>query len=273
VTPQSPRATNALRFVTFNVWFGKFYLAQRFRALMRILRECDADFVCLQEASVAFLELLRDDEWVRATYFLSDPHGDSFRTTIHYGVVMLSKRPPLGDVWLLTPLPTAMGRKLLRARFAVDEDDKGDGEEFVVATVHLESLQNPARRTEQLEVIKGILAPCRNVALMGDFNLCATSPENANVDRLGMVDSWAAVRPSEPGWTEDGTVNGMLALLHDAATRQLRFDRIMVRAGTWRPTAVELLGTQRLDPAEVGGCWDPVWPSDHFGLTCTIERK
>lgn len=47
---------------------------------------------------------------------------------------------------------------------------------------------------------------------------------------------------------------------------KVRFDRILLRGKRYRPRAVELLGTTPIAPST-----PDVFPSDHFGVTATLE--
>lgn len=242
---------------------------------MEIVKHQKPDFICFQEVTERFLSLLRAESWVREQYCIFDPRGNSFRYAIHYGVTMLARATPVGGVFRLLALPTEMGRRLLEARFAVD-----GGEELTVATVHLESLDSVARRAEQLQAIGAHLSDRKHAALMGDFNLCGSwAHENVHVEALGMQDAWPTLHGAdgEKGWTEDNSINRMLPLVHsnnpggrrDMPLRQVRFDRVLLRSDAWKLASIQLLGTASLsDSAD-----EPVWPSDHFGLCCTVVHQ
>ena len=69
------------------------------------------------------------------------------------------------------------------------------------------------------------------VALCGDFNLCSEGkyvPENAPIagDR-DVLDLWPALRPGEPGWTEDTEANAM-RYRATGKEKQVRFDRVLL---------------------------------------------
>jgi tyrosyl-DNA phosphodiesterase 2 len=50
--------------------------------------------------------------------------------------------------------------------------------------------------------------------------------------------------------------------------RHVRFDRVLVKGARWRPTRIDLLGTEPISPE-----LPRVFPSDHFGVVCRVERS
>jgi endonuclease/exonuclease/phosphatase family metal-dependent hydrolase len=177
-------ATSSLTLVTYNVWVGQDYFSLRARGLLQIVKDCEADIICLQEVTPLFLKLILDQPWVRANYYISDYTGQ----TVHpYGVLLLT-RISIAKV-LFFELPTRMARKLLVIAPEIN------GQVIQIGTVHLESTrQAAATRKQQLELIFPILAGSRHAVLTGDFNFCATWPEeNANLDPH-YQDLWAVLR-------------------------------------------------------------------------------
>jgi hypothetical protein len=49
--------------------------------------------------------------------------------------------------------------------------------------------------------------------------------------------------------------------------RHVRFDRVLLRGERWAPETIELLGREPV-AAEL----PRVFPSDHFGVRCTLRR-
>jgi endonuclease/exonuclease/phosphatase family metal-dependent hydrolase len=260
----------SLTLVTYNVWFGEYFRAERRRALVAILRECDADIIALQEVTPSLLRVLQAQAWLRERYRFADVSVDP------YGVLMLTRVPVRR--FAVHALPTRMGRSLL-----VAELDRDDG--LAVATVHLESLHYADTRQRQLARIFPVLAAYPHAVLMGDFNLCSSWPENRHLDPR-YTDIWPHLRPHEPGWTEDTDLNTMRLLVNNKRT-QVRFDRIILRStgDRWRPRAIDRLGTEPIEVAPDRAYGDrargdrapghrtvAVFPSDHFGLCATIVR-
>jgi len=282
--------SSSLRVATWNIWFDPRSSFRRWQALLVEALKYDPHVICLQEVTEDALEMLSASYWIRSRYALS-----AERLSQSYDVAMLVKRD-LGATWWTIPLPSLMGRRCLVADLQVG------GAPVRVATAHLESLrENSKMRGEQLDVIFATIfsdapmqaagvqqaqlqpppSPC-SVVLCGDFNLCASWQENQRVDRSGFIDLWPLLR-SEPGFTEDSTLNGMLRQLDSKQeAKHVRFDRVLLglpaaappqppqvlstpsplRQGFCAPRSIELLGTE---PIMHG-----LWASDHFGLVAEI---
>jgi tyrosyl-DNA phosphodiesterase 2 len=254
--PGEDRAAPTLTCVTWNIWFGRHYFHERGTAILRLLREADADVIALQEVTPAFLRRLLEEPWCRERYALSDAQGTTFTS---YGVVMLSRLTP--HRLTLHPLPSGLDRKLLVATLLLN------GQATTAATVHLESMSiSAAERGHQLAIIFPILASAGHALLMGDFNFCASWPEeNGRLDPT-YRDVWQAVHGEAPGYTEDTDVNRM-RLAVQGKRKRVRFDRMLVRSGDpgWQPRSIRLLGTEPIAPDHPN-----VFPSDHFGLVAKL---
>lgn len=249
----TPRQT--LDILTYNVWFAPHHYQTRRRAILALLRDSRADMICLQEVRPRFVE--RDQHWPMTGYVCSLAHASDLGS---YGTLMLV-RAELQPVFSVHELPTAMGRKLVVAQCRIN------GHSVVVATVHLESLDNQRVREAQLQVAADVLArEPGDAILVGDFNFCSyrnyagRGPlENDCLARTmpDHVDVWPTLRPEEPGYTFDIEVNTMLRRPRRDA--QMRYDRVLSRrAGRWQPERVRLVGDR---PVE-----DGIFPSDHFGI-------
>lgn len=246
-SPLKNTSLDQISFVTFNVWFSPAFFEQRAEALFRIIDNLHPHFACLQEVTPRFVALLREQEWFQRDYVCSDAIG----TTVNpYGVLMLTRLPV--KRFVLHTLPTNMGRKLLVAETIVN------GELFRVSTVHLESLQNPKYRKAQLNLIYPILSAdgCRHSAVMGDFNFCSESVENANIHE-DYQDVWPTVHGTSDQAVEEGKTRG-----------EQRLDRILVRSPSFKPSSIRKLGTEPISDAT-----PHVFPSDHFGLFATATRQ
>jgi len=80
---ESNEERSKLRFVTFNVWFDDYYKEERAQGLLDLIHKLEPHFVCFQECTRAFLEIVKKQSWVCDHYALSDAEG----STVHpYGL-------------------------------------------------------------------------------------------------------------------------------------------------------------------------------------------
>ena len=238
--------------VTFNVWFDRFNRRLRHDVLFEEVHQCDADIIVFQEMTQASLDQLLELQWVQETYCVSDIGANTFES---YGVVLLS-RLPMTQLSLIE-LPSLMDRKLVLAEFEIN------GQKLLVGGVHLERLsQSDAARREQVELIGSLVADVDHSIIMGDCNLCSSWPENEILDSR-FSDAWPIIHPSEPGFTEDTSLNTMK--FETRRFPSVRFDRVLFRSlaatSHWRPDSIELLGTTAIQTR-----YPSIFPSDHFGL-------
>lgn len=235
-----------VRLVTWNTWFGGHMFEDRCDALLAELQRRRPDVIALQEVTQGLLGPVLEAPWIRASYQASQ------REVASYDVVILSRLPirRIAEV----ALPTEMGRRLVIAELACG---------LAVATVHLESTRSEAEpRAAQLRVIQPVLARYPDVALVGDMNFEPDDPvENAVLDP-GLVDTWPALRPGEPGYTVDSDVNTMRLQIRSSVAHR-RIDRVFLRSPHWRARSIELIGTQPIAP-------DGTFISDHFGLETVL---
>ena len=253
-----------LTLATFNIWFGDWFVQERYRAVLDLLEHYRPDVIALQEVTLSALPIFLEQPWIRGAYYASDINGS---TLGDYGVLILSRLPP--RTIKLVELPSFMGRHLLVWETRVN------GAPLHIATVHLESQKSSVEiRGEQLGVIFDALHSVPNAVIMGDFNFCASWTEEN--DRLDPVyhDVWKVLRAGEPGYTEDAAINRML-YLSKGKHKQVRFDRVLLKSSLqdvpgsgWTEKSIDLLGT---DPISVD--MPEVFPSDHFGLLCRIAAK
>lgn len=254
-------ALTSLSCITFNTWFQGPEAEARYGGLLDVLERSDADVILLQEVTTRLLDMLQGCGWIRAGYRLvqSPIRADAIPS---HGVVLLSRLPLVAA--RVHPLPTRMGRCLLEA------DSRVNGATFTFATAHLESMKPYAdERGRQLKYIFSVIGRSAHCVLGGDFNFCSSwREENSRLDPA-YVDVWPALRPAEPGYTQDTDINRMLAAAKQE-TRKVRFDRILLRSaagkGHWMPATVSLAGTEPVSPLQ-----PRIFPSDHFGLVARLR--
>jgi tyrosyl-DNA phosphodiesterase 2 len=255
-----PAAVERLTLVTYNIWFGEHRWRERLRHLLDLVARCEPDIVALQEVTPGQLAHVLAADWIRRDFLVSDISGATLRP---HGVLLLS-RLPMRDV-VLCSLPSRKDRKLLIASI-----DTGN-ERISVGNLHLESSpSNQLLRLAQLKRALSTQSSAEHALLMGDFNFDPRS--GVEQSRLGRdyIDLWSALSSGRAaGHTVDSTRNRM-RFLYKRKHKHVRFDRILLRSAApgWVPRSIRLLGTEPISPA-----MPETYPSDHFGLTATIERQ
>lgn len=64
-------AVNNLTFLTYNVWFEWQNEQNRVPCLLSLLETSNADFICLQEVTAAFMKELLSCQWMAQKYVFS----------------------------------------------------------------------------------------------------------------------------------------------------------------------------------------------------------
>jgi endonuclease/exonuclease/phosphatase family metal-dependent hydrolase len=150
--------------MTYNIWFSNI-TKPRIQALLAVLRDADADYLCLQEVTAKTREVLLNDPFIKETYCKHGAYsGNSFHT--FYGVMIFCKYP--AKFFELEFEATMMGRSLLICQTF-------DQTMPVVATAHFESLDSANIRKSQMEqstlLLNQIESETRHgVVMIGDFN-------------------------------------------------------------------------------------------------------
>lgn len=239
---------------TYNIWFNEKHARQRYRAIADLLSRDSPDIMAFQEVTADGLSEFLGQPWIRRHYRSAAVVGGAIG---NYGLLLLS-RLPLDSV-TYTRLPTRLSRGYLTARLSID------GAPLSVVCLHLESGKASAQlRARQLGQILDVQRAERNVVIVGDFNLRDT--ENGIIPKT-YCDVWPALRPDDPGYTEDTTINHMRYDMKDKH-RHVRFDRVLTRGDVWSPETIDLLGREPISPD-----LPRVFPSDHFGVRCTLHRS
>ncbi|WP_234797864.1 endonuclease/exonuclease/phosphatase family protein [Mycolicibacterium neoaurum] len=242
-----------LSLATYNIWFNELCAARRYQAIADILAGEEPDVMVFQEVTEPALTVLLAQPWIRAHYSSAAVCGGRLG---HYGMLLLSRIPV--DRVSYTRLPSKLSRGYLTAQYTIG------GRAFTVVGLHLESGKAAAAlRERQLRLVVDSIRGRPDVAIMGDFNL--RDAENAILP-ADFRDVWPTLHPDEPGFTEDTTINHMRYDMKDKH-RHVRFDRVLLRADAWSAHSIRLLGREPVAPE-----LPRIFPSDHFGVQCTLER-
>lgn len=272
---ESLPAPAELTVASFNVLFDLYDpelldTRRRTAAALSLLRSVDADLIALQEVTGPFLRALLDTPWVREHFYLSE--GTAATTVTPYGQVLLSRFPFAS----LSQCVFTRDKRIIAGELALR------GGPLWVATLHLTSNRDPsgggARAAQVRTLIDWALSleasgeESPDLLLAGDFNFGDDAPELQSFTGAGFVDAWTALRPGEPGYTYDPARNA-LAALTTTSGRSQRLDRVLVRSASGRltPRGVSLFGEAPLSGQPSPG-GDPLFVSDHFGLSCLLAR-
>ena len=256
VQEEHDRLLDRISLATYNVWFAEYLWRERFAGLLDTLRDWDPDLIALQEVTPRHLQHLLSLRWVRDHYRLSDVSGMTLQP---HGVLLLSKLPVRNLA--MRELPSNKHRKLLVA-------DLGLGPRSVrLGNLHLESSPSATPiRMAQLDAVLPVLEAPTDRLLVGDFNFDPTQREEQATVDAHYQDLWTGLRPDDPGYTVDATLNRMRRL-HKRQQKRVRYDRILWRSARpgWQPASVSVIGTVPIAPQR-----PDVFPSDHFGLAGSL---
>ena len=166
-------------------------------------------------------------------------------------------------------LPTGTGRSIPVKRGWTSVEAVVNKRPFRFVNTHLEAF-HPLIRLQQAQELIAPTGPIGSapddVVLAGDLNSGPELPVPANrlaygaLTGAGMVDTWLALHPGDPGFT-----SGFDELLLDPqGTLEHRVDHVMVR-GSVGIIRSKIYGTDPDDRTPSG-----MWPSDHAGLLATV---
>ena len=254
-TPRADPAADVdhLTLTTYNVWFDDSHAERRFEAIADVLCPHRPDVMVFQEVTPLALATFLAQDWIRHDYRSASVVGGDAG---NYGMLLLT-RIPVAEVTYV-PLPTELSRALLVADLVIGEST------LRVCSAHLDSGKARSRlRARQLRRILAVVRPAADAVVLGDFNM--RDAENGRIT-APFRDVWPALRPDEPGYTEDTTINHMRYDMKDKH-RHVRFDRVLLVGDGWSASAIDLLGTEPVSPE-----LPRVFPSDHFGLRCDLRR-
>lgn len=149
------------KLLSYNIWFDDSTgISYRYQKIIDFIAKEDADYVCLQEVTPLFLQILNKS--LSSQYTIYDNHikGKS------YGLVILSKREADVDI---VKLSTRMNREALVIHH----------EDHTLVNVHLESMMDDTLlREQQLLEIKDHIKNNANAMICGDFNFGDEEREN-----------------------------------------------------------------------------------------------
>ena len=177
-TPQDEYPKKEITYMTYNVWFGNENFNNRIKAICQLIEFYSPDYICLQEVTSNFLNFIMEKQFIRDNYYISNNYKGS------YDVLMLTKTY---STFYKVNFSSNMGRNLLLTEVFLPNSNKtGKLDNLLISTSHLESLNNPHYRKNQLESSFEILNKSNYAFMMGDFNFDETCSmwknEDGNID-------------------------------------------------------------------------------------------
>jgi endonuclease/exonuclease/phosphatase family metal-dependent hydrolase len=137
------------------------------------------------------------------------------------------------------------------------------GKPFRFATTHLETDADPGTQLSQANELAQALDCNLPVALCGDFNADANTPNPAIAAILegGFTEAWPALHPLDPGFTIPLYIEDLPSPppFTAVSTPSHRIDLVFVR--DLRVRQIDLIGNQV----------SPPWPSDHAGVISSLR--
>jgi tyrosyl-DNA phosphodiesterase 2 len=247
-------ARDELALSTYNIWFDTKCADIRFRCIAELLSRTTPDIMVFQEVTPEALKVFLAQPWIRDGYLSASVVGAEVGS---YGMLLLSRLPVHRVTY--TRLPTRADRGFLRAEFMINDH------KTAVCSVHLDSGKRSSwLRGWQLRTMFRALRDVDDAVVLGDFNM--RDDENRRIV-APYRDVWPALRPDEPGYTEDTSINLMRFDMKNKP-RHVRFDRVLLKGRRWIPEDIELLGTEPVSAEH-----PRIFPSDHFGLQCRIRTS
>ncbi len=135
--------------------------------------------------------------------------------------------------------------------------------QFTFGNAHLEIQRLlPIQAAQASELVAGYSVVSGPLLLAGDYNSSPGKPTYDDILDPAFVDPQPKVAPGEPGFTCCQADD----LMNPTSTADERIDLTLYR-GSFRPTSVEVVGTDPATDRTPGG----LWPSDHFGVLTKIE--
>ena len=241
------------KILTYNVLADKQDAQQRLPKLFQLMKKSDADIIALQEAAPWFITELEKLEWVKKYHF---PKQKNI-TIAPRGLLILSKEPiSMVDFGLVGG---RQGRAYLLVETKIQE------ETFAVATCHLESfLESGPVRAKQMEIFFDLLKKQKNALFLGDFNFGDSEPEEQTIPS-SYKDCWQKTNPKQAGFTWNKELSPMARQGSFPNEKSRRLDRVLLKSNLFTPSKSVIIGNTPVNKSK------SLFPSDHFGLLCTIN--
>ncbi len=244
-----------IKILTYNVLADKEHAEQRLPKIFQLMEESKADIIALQEVAPWFITELSKQDWAKQYYYPKENNS----TIAPRGLLILSKRP-ITKIHYGT-VGGQQGRAYLTIETALN------GEVFTIANCHLESfLKSGPVRAKQMKIIFDQLKEKENALFLGDFNFGDGEAEEKTIPTV-YKDCWSITNPKQPGFTWNREISPMAKQGSFTNEKSRRLDRVLLKSDDFSPIKSTIIGNTPITNSKT------LFPSDHFGLLCIIEKR
>jgi tyrosyl-DNA phosphodiesterase 2 len=240
-----------LSFISYNTWRDQHNRKNRLAAQLQLFKKYSPDFICLQEVTLDYFQMLSDSKFIQQNYYISS-NFESGRD-----VLILSKYPVKFYKYLFQL--TFQKKKLLYTEIYLGEFKPEM--QCIVATSHFEGLNAEYFRINQLEETFKILKSAPTCFLNGDFNFDSSwGIEEAYIDKK-FSDAWLLHKTLNNLKDEEGLTMGS-----EGDYPPWRPDRILYKGNNVKLEKFEIIGRDPIEVDSKQNFSSILTPSDHFGL-------
>ena len=244
-----------VKLLTYNVLADDEHAKRRVHELLKLIKDSDADIIALQEVAPWFLlEFLKQD-WARK-YHLPTKNKTLLYTS---GLLILSKQP------ITNANSGLIGGKQGRAYLTIQTTLLD--QPFTISTSHLESFLGSGNvRAQQMDLIFAQLNKHQNAIFLGDFNFGDKEAEEKSISTT-YKDSWLVTNPNQNGFTWNMELSPMAKQGSFPNEKSRRLDRVLIKSKLFTPSKSSLIGNKPITGSKI------IFPSDHFGLLCSMQKQ
>lgn len=267
-----------MKILSYNLWGALkdsnsplFAFDNRSKCIIKLLKSCNADVLCLQEVSKVWLEYLLNNDWLKKNYYCTEKNGDRVHIKFGLGNVIFSKFPL--DNIIEYGLASLQMDTALYAEILVNDKTIS----LVTSQLHSQSEYTDFRIIQLKTIFNDILREKENAIFVGDYNFgdnVQKWKENNYLDK-SYKDAYRDLYPDNgknPGYTEDTEINEMRYMMKKSH-KQERFDKLMYKSNFITPIKFDIIGKDKIGSVTFENSKIGIWPSDHFGIYCEMKTQ
>ncbi len=255
---ESVSQAEELKIVTLNVLATPWKSEQRIPALFAELDSSGADIIALQEVAPWIAEKLQSEPWLNRYHYPADEAG---KIQIAHEFLTLTKVKPISRQTL--KLPSNQGRIAFLTTIPFQDTT------LTLTSIHLDSfLEDGPKRTQQLNTIFKTLEDKEHSILLGDFNFGDDEQPDTSALSDKYKDPWLILHPDDPGFTWNRKLNKRANNDSFIGEPSRRLDRVLFSSESMEAKSISLFADKPVSKKT-----PKLFPSDHFGLICTLQIK